>query len=141
MSGRERPEGTTTVVVASSDGWRIEQIYGGMHEPGPDSAELRAWVADEGELGRRVADDFIRTGRCYAGALDRHIFEIGLRAFPDPQDAPKRVAGRERCLCQNHSHFRPTFADGGVHSAPPADRPLTGIFWTANIHGPRHPGE
>ena len=33
--------------------WQAEQIYGGLFSPGPDPAELRVWVADETELGKR----------------------------------------------------------------------------------------
>jgi len=50
---------------------RAEQIYGGLFSSGPDPAELRVWVADETELGKRVADDFVSTGRCPPGTLDQ----------------------------------------------------------------------
>ena len=45
---------------------QAEQVYGGLFCPGPDPAELRAWVADDAELGKRVADDFLSVGRWYA---------------------------------------------------------------------------
>ena len=87
--------------------WQAEQVYGGLFGPGPDPAELRAWVADETELGRRVAAAFLGTGRCLRGTLDQHLFEVQLRKFPDPGDAPKRRAGLGRaCLCQDDSHYR-----------------------------------
>lgn len=116
--------------------WRAEQVYGGLFCAGPDSAELRAWVADNTELGKRVADDFLGTGRCLPGMLDQHFFEVQLRKFPDPDDAPKRRAGLGKaCLCQDQSHFQPLGGMGlsGVHRALPAGTPLNGLFWTAHI--------
>jgi len=64
--------------------WQAEQVYGGLFCPGPDHAELRAWVADDTELGKRVADDFLGAGRCLRGTLDQHFFEIlwGFRTRP-----------------------------------------------------------
>jgi hypothetical protein len=135
------------IVQMSGAGRIIRPVCGGMFDPGPDLAELRAWAADEAELGKRVADDFLSTGRCRVGTLDRHFFEVAQRKFPDPADAPERVAvvGR-RSLCQDGSHFREMFPErveeggvrvkGGVHSAPPAGKPLHGLFWTADVtHG------
>jgi hypothetical protein len=116
--------------------WQAEQVYGGLFSPGPDPAELCAWVADETELGKRVADDFVSSGRCMPGTLDRHFFAVQLRKFPDPDDAPKRRAGLGKtCLCQNHSHFLPVGSDGqgGVHRGFPAGMPLNSLFWTAHI--------
>jgi hypothetical protein len=115
--------------------WQAEQVCGGLFFPGPDPAELRAWVADDTELGKRVADDFLGTGRCLHGTLDRHFFEVQLRKFPDPDDAPKRRAGLGRaCLCQDHSHYRPLGPDHGqVHRGLLAGTPLSGLFWTAHI--------
>jgi hypothetical protein len=115
--------------------WQAEQVYGGLFFPGPDPAELRAWVADDTELGRRVAADFLGTGRCLCGALDQHFFEVQLRKFPDPGDAPKRRAGLGRaCLCQDDSHYRALGSDHGrVHCGLPAGTPLNGLFWTAHI--------
>lgn len=132
---------TNALVQMSSAGRMHRPVYGGLFEPGPDSAELRAWVADEAELGVRVASDFLSTGRCHAGTLDRHFFEVALRKFPDPADASKR-AGR-RSLCRDDSHFLEMFPERveeggvrvktGVHSASPAGEPLTGLYWTASI--------
>lgn len=115
--------------------WQAEQVYGGLFSPGPDPAELRAWVADEAELGKRVADDFVSSGRCPAGTLDQHLFAVQHRRFPDPGDAPKRRSGMGRaCLCQNHSHFLPLGpGNSGVHRGLPAGMPLSGLFWTAHI--------
>ena len=116
--------------------WQAEQIYGGLFSPGPDPAELRVWVADETELGKRVADDFVSTGRCPPGTLDQHFFAVQLRKFPGPGDAPKRRAGLgTACLCQDHSHYLPLSGagQGGVHRMLPAGTPLSGLFWTAHI--------
>jgi hypothetical protein len=116
--------------------WQAEQIYGGLFSPGPDPAELQAWVADETELGNRVADDFVSVGRCPPGTLDHHFFAVQLRKFPDPDDAPKRRAGLGKaCLCQDQSHFLPLGGPGhgGVHRGLPAATPLNGLFWTAHI--------
>jgi hypothetical protein len=115
--------------------WQAEQVYGGLFCPGPDPAELRAWVADDTELGKRVADDFLSVGRCLPGALDQHFFEVQLRKFPDPDDAQKRRAGLGKaCLCQDDSHYRPLGpGHGQVHRGLPAGTPLTGLFWTAHI--------
>ena len=116
--------------------WQAEQIYGGLFSPGLDPAELRAWVADETELGKRVADDFVSTGRCPPGTLDQHFFAVQLRKFPGPGDAPKRRAGLgTACLCQDHSHYLPLSGAGqsGVHRMLPAGTPLSGLFWTAHI--------
>lgn len=114
--------------------WKAEPIYGGLLSPGPDPAELRAWVFDDAEMGERVAGDFVTNGRCPAGALDQHFFEVQLRKFPDPEDAPKRKAGLGKaCLCQEQAHFFRLHGPGGVHSGLPASRPLNGIFWTAKI--------
>ncbi|HEX9540492.1 MAG TPA: hypothetical protein VGA04_20205 [Streptosporangiaceae bacterium] len=116
--------------------WQAEQVYGGLFSPGPDPAETRAWVADETELGKRVADDFVSSGRCSPGTLDQHFFAVQLRKFPDPDDAPKRRAGLGKaCLCQEHSHFLPLggAGQGGVHRGLPAGMPLNGLFWTAHI--------
>lgn len=115
---------------------RTEQIYGGLFSPGPDSAELRVWVADETELGKRVADNFVSTGRCPPGTLDQHFFAVQLRKFPGPDDAPKRRAGLGRaCLCQDLSHYLPLSdaGQGGAHRMLPAGTPLSGLFWTAHI--------
>jgi hypothetical protein len=115
--------------------WQAEQIYGGLFCPGPDPAELRTWVADDAELGKRVADDFLGVGRCLPGTLDLHFFEVQLRKFPDPDDAPKRRAGLGKaCLCQDNSHYRPLgLGDDRVQCGPPAGTPLSGLFWTAHI--------
>lgn len=116
--------------------WQAEQVYGGgLFSLGPDPGELRAWVTDETELGKRVADDFISTGRCPPGTLDQHFFAVQLRKFPDPDDAPKRRADMGKaCLCQDHSHFLPLGPGNGVvHCGLSAGRPLSGLFWTAHI--------
>ena len=115
--------------------WQAEQVYGGLFCPGPDPAELRTWVADDTELGKRVADDFLGVGRCLPGTLDLHFFEVQLRKFPDPDDAPKRRAGLGKaCLCQDNSHYRRLgLSDGQVHCGPPAGTPLNGLFWTTHI--------
>jgi hypothetical protein len=116
--------------------WQAEQVYGGLFSPGPDPAELRAWVADETELGKRAADDFISTGRCPPGTLDHHFFAVQLRKFPAPGDVPKRRAGLGKaCLCQDHSHFLPfgSVGHGGVHRGLPAGTSLNGLFWTAHV--------
>jgi hypothetical protein len=116
--------------------WQAEQVHGGLYSPGPDPAELRTWVTDETELGKRVADDFVSTGRCPPGTLDQHFFAVQLRKFPDPDDAPKRRAGLGKaCLCQDHSHFLPLGGPGhgGVHCGLPGATPLSGLFWTALI--------
>ena len=116
--------------------WQAEQIYGGLFSPGPDPAELRVWVADETELGKRVADDFVSTGRCPPGTLDQHFFAVQLRKFPDPGDAPKRRAGLGKaCLCQDLSHYLSLggTGQGDVHRVLPAGTPLSGLFWTAHI--------
>ena len=114
---------------------RAGQVYGGLFCPGPDPAELRAWAADDTELGSRVADDFLSASRCLPGTLDRLFFEVQLRRYPDPADAPKRVAARGgACLCQDDAHYLPIgLGNSLVHSAPPAGRPLNGLFWTARI--------
>jgi len=115
--------------------WQAEQVYGGLFSPGPDCAELRTWVTDAMELGKRVADDFISSGRCPPGTLDHHFFAVQLRKFPGPDDAPKRRAGLGKaCLCQDHSHFLPLGSgNGGVHCGLPAGTPFSGLFWTAHI--------
>lgn len=116
--------------------WQAEQVYGGLFSPGPDPAELRTWVTDETEVGKRVADDFVSTGRCPPGTLDQHFFAVQLRKFPDPDDAPKRRAGLGKaCFCQDHSHFLPLGGPGhgGVHCGLPGATPLNGLFWTALI--------
>jgi hypothetical protein len=114
--------------------WQAEQVGGSPFCQGPDPGELRAWVADDTELGKRVADAFLSAGRCLPGTLDRVFFEVQLRRFPDPGDAPKRRAGLGRaCQCQDESHYRQVFRDGGIHSAPPARKSLSGLFWTAVI--------
>lgn len=115
--------------------WQAEQVYGGLFCAGPDPDELRAWVADATEVGKRAADEFLSAGRCLPGTLDRLFFDVQLRRFPEPGDAPKRKEGLGRaCQCQDHAHYRQVFPDGGqVHSAPPAGRPLSGLFWTALI--------
>lgn len=116
--------------------WQAEQAYGGLFSPGPDPAELRAWVTDETELGKRVAEDFVSSSRCSPGTLDQHFFAVQLRKFPAPDDAPKRRAGLGKaCLCQDHSHFLPLggAGRGGVHRGLPAGMPLNGLFWTAHI--------
>jgi hypothetical protein len=116
--------------------WQAEQVYGGLFSPGPDPAELRTWVTDETELGKRAADDFVSTGRCPPGTLDQHFFAVQLRKFPDPDDAPKRRAGLGKaCLCQDDSHFLPLGGPGhgGVHCGLPGATPLNGLFWTAHI--------
>jgi hypothetical protein len=102
--------------------WQAEQVGGGPFCVGPDPGELRAWVADDTELGKRAADEFLSSGRCLPGTLDRVFFEVQLRRFPDPGDAPKRRAGLGRaCQCQDQSHYRQVFSGGGqIHSAPPA---------------------
>lgn len=128
----------TIAVRAGKNGkkvWQAEQVCGGLFSPGPDPAELRVWVADDTELGKRVADDFVSTGRCPAGTLDQHFFAVQLRKFPNPDDAAKRRAGLGRaCLCQDHSHFLPLGpGHGGVHSGLPRATPLSGLFWTAHI--------
>jgi hypothetical protein len=82
--------------------WQAEQVCGGLFSPGPDPAELRAWVADDTELGKRVADDFVSTGRCPAGTLDQHFFAVQLRKFPDPDDAAKRSLGGIVAGAQHH---------------------------------------
>jgi hypothetical protein len=119
----------------SAVGLHAEQVFGGLFCPGPDPAELRAWVADDIELGKRVADDFLGAGRCLPGTLDLHFSEVQSRKFPDPDDAPKRRAGLgTACLCQDHSHYRRLGrSDDRVHCGPPAGTPLTGLFWTAHI--------
>ena len=109
--------------------WQAEQIYGGLFSPGPDPAELRVWVADETELGKRVADDFVSTGRCPSGTLDQHFFAVQLRKSPGPGDAPKRRAGLGKArLCQDHritaagrrrSGRGPLRASGGYASQRP----------------------
>ncbi len=110
-------------------------VYGGLFCPGPDAAELRTWVADDPELGKRVADDFVSTSRFPAGTLDQHLFAVRLCKFPDPGDAPKRRAGLGKaCLCQDNSHFLPLGpGNGGVHCGLPDGRPLSGLFRTAHI--------
>jgi hypothetical protein len=115
--------------------WQAEQICGGLFCPGPDPAELRTWVADDTELGKRVADDFLGVGRCLPGTLDLHFFEVQLRKFPDPDDALKRRAGLGKaCLCQDNLHYRPQgLGDNRVHCGSPAGTPLNGLFWTAHI--------
>lgn len=116
--------------------WQAEQVYGGLFSPGPDSAELRTWVTDERELGKRVADDFVSAGRCPPGTLDQHFFAVQLRKFPEPDDAPKRRAGLGKaCLCQDDSHFLPLGGPGHgeVHCGLPGATPLSGLFWTALI--------
>jgi hypothetical protein len=116
--------------------WQAEQVYGCLFSPGPDLAKLRAWVTDETELGKRVADDFVSSGRCPPATLDQHFFAVQLRKFPDPDDAPKRRAGLGKaCLCQEHSHYLPLggAGQGGVHRGLPAGMPLNGLFWTAHI--------
>lgn len=129
----------TIVVKSGKNGvkeWQAEQVYGGLFSPGPDPAELLAWVVDEAELGKRVADDFVSTGRCLPGTLDQHFFAVQLRKFPDPDDVPKRRAGLGKaCLCQDQSHFLPLggAGQGGVHRGIPAGRALNGLFWTAQI--------
>jgi hypothetical protein len=115
---------------------QAEQVCSGLFSPGPDCAELQAWVSDEIELGGRVADDLVSTGRCQPGTLDRHFFAVQLRKFPDPDDWEKRRAGLGKaCLCQDHSHFVSFGGPGNsvVHRGLPAARPLNGLFWTANI--------
>jgi hypothetical protein len=116
--------------------WKAEQIYGGLHQPGPDANELRARVADDTELGERVAKDFLSTGRCPLGALDRVFFDRARRMYPDsdPDNITKRKAEPgSKCLCQL-AHFHPLPpGNGGVHSAPPKGEPLTGPFWGASF--------
>jgi hypothetical protein len=48
--------------------WQAEQVCGGLSCPGPYSAELRAWVADDAELGKRVAGDLLSADRCLRDA-------------------------------------------------------------------------
>jgi hypothetical protein len=105
-------------------------IYSGISQTDVDSAELRAWVLDDVELGRRVADDFVEAGRCPAGAFDRHAFEVLLRMYPSDKFsmsemsddhleyrrerirllAAKRLAvpgwGGRRSLCRDDAHMR-----------------------------------
>lgn len=48
--------GMGTISVRFSESgkkWQAEQVYGGLLCPGPDPAELRAWAADDTELGKR----------------------------------------------------------------------------------------
>jgi hypothetical protein len=128
--------GAITVWIGKNGAkWRAEQVYGGLFCPGPDPAELRTWVADDTELGKRVADDFLSVGRCLPGTLDLHFFEVQLRKFQAPDDAPKRRAGLGKaCLCQDNSHYRQLgLDDGQVHCGLPASTPLSGLFWTAHI--------
>jgi hypothetical protein len=115
--------------------WQAEQVYGGLFCPGPDLAELRAWVADDTELGKRVADDFLGAGRCLRGTLDQHFFEVQQRTFPHADEAPKRRAGLGKaCLCQDHSHYQPLGPDQSqIHRGIPAGTPLNGLFWTAHV--------
>ena len=131
--------GADVIAVRADNGgnvqWRAEQVYGGLFCSGPDPAELRAWVADDLELGRRVADEFVGTGRCLRGTLDQCFVEEQQREFPAAEDPEKRKAGLAKAsLCQEDAHYRPTAAGGGlVHCAPPAGEPLNGLFWTACI--------
>jgi hypothetical protein len=37
-------------------------VYSGIAQVDLDAAELRDWVSDDVELGRRVADDFVEAG-------------------------------------------------------------------------------
>lgn len=105
-------------------------IYSGISQIDVDATELRDWVTDDVELGRRVADDFVEAGRCPAGAFDHHAFDVLLRLYPDEKFsmsemsdeyleyrrertrrlAAKRLAvpgwgGRKR-LCQDDAHMR-----------------------------------
>lgn len=98
----------TIAVQTGKDGtkkWQAEQIYGGLFSPGPDAVELRAWVADDTELGKRVADDFVSTGRCPAGTLDRHLFAVQLRKsrIPAIRRSAGRVWGRPACASSIHT--------------------------------------
>lgn len=63
--------------------YRGGSIYSVISQVDLDAAELRDWVSDDVELGRRVADDFVEAGRCPAGAFDQHAFEVLLRLCPD----------------------------------------------------------
>lgn len=69
----------------SFDVW-VSPIYHDGWTPGPDSAELRAWVTDETELGARVAGWFIDYGRCPLDALDTTIFRAMEVRFPYPEN-------------------------------------------------------
>ena len=114
-------------------GWRYRggSIYSGLHQVDLDAAELRNWVSDDVELGRRVADDFVSARRCPAGAFDRHAFEVLVRLYPSEdfsdlmgdehleyrREKIQRVAaqrladpvwGGRKCLCQDGSHTRIT---------------------------------
>jgi hypothetical protein len=92
-------------------------------------------VADDAELGKRAADEFLSVSRCLPGTLDRLFFEVQLSRFPELGDAPKRRPSLGRaCQCQDHSHYRQISPDGGqIHGALPAGMPLSGLFWTAFI--------
>jgi hypothetical protein len=109
--------------------YRGGSIYSGISQVDLDAAELRDWVSDDVELGRRVADDLVEAGRCPAGAFDRHAFEVLLRLFPDEDYsglmgdghlecrrerirglAAERLAvpgwGGRKGLCRDNSHKR-----------------------------------
>jgi hypothetical protein len=109
--------------------YRGGSIYSVISQVDLDAAELRDWVSDDVELGRRVADDFVEAGRCPAGAFDQHAFEVLLRLCPDEDYsglmgdehleyrrerirklAAERLAvpgwGGRKSLCQDNSHTR-----------------------------------
>ena len=104
-------------------------IYSGISQVDLDAAELRDWVSDDVELGRRVADDLVEAGRCPAGAFDRNAFEVLLRLYPGEdysglmgdehleyrRERIRRLAadrlavpgwGGRKGLCQDNSHMR-----------------------------------
>ena len=77
--------------------WQAEQVYGGLFGPGPDPAELRAWVADETELDRRVAAAFLGTGRCLRGTPDQRRNSRSPGTPGDSSCPPCRIAQPQGC--------------------------------------------
>ena len=95
-----------------------EQVDDGLFSRRLDAAELRVWVADEMELGERVAAEFVSAGRCLAGTLDQRFFDAQLRRFPNPEDAPKRRQGLGTArLCEDHAHDLRLGDTGALDSA------------------------
>lgn len=145
------------MAISRSGKWSLDvwltPIYHDGWIPGPDAAELRAWVVDETELGERVAGWFIDYGRCPLDALDTTIFRAMAVKFPYPKsprditarfpdpDVPGETEVVAECL-EARLEWRAKWRTDGRRTVMCPDPDLH-MQWrgTGGTHGPRPVGE